>query len=268
MRLSTRNMLTAALVASFGLPMAAQRRAADPTCRSGFVWREAFQGDLACVTPQTRTQAADDNARANDRREPGGGASGPNTCRSGYVWREAGPGDVVCVTPDVRDQTRQDNQEAITRRVGAGVGRGLGSTMASPPADSPVIARPAADSPVVARPAMESPILAVQSAYKTSEWSAWSRAEGIQYRYRWGWNPQESRYNTNVDAIYELRNITGRQWIGAARSLNCTNETLSMSSSVTLKPNETREVKFLTPNCGTKRAPFFRPNVVQSSNFD
>ena len=238
--------------------MAAQRRALDPTCRSGFVWREAFQGDLACVTPEMRTQAAADNAQADDRREPGGGASGPNTCKSGYVWREARPGDVVCVTPDVRDQTRQDNQEAASRRVGAGVGRGLGSVIASPQVESPIVASPPADSPVVA----------VQPAYRTSEWSAWARGEGVQYRYRWGWNPQEPRYNANVDAIYELRNVSGKQWIGAARSLNCSNETLAMSSSVTLKPNELREVKFLTANCGTKRAPYFRPNVVQSSRID
>jgi hypothetical protein len=135
---------------------------------------------------------------------------------------------------------------------------GLGSIIASPPANPPIIARPA----------VQSPIQPVQPAYRTSNWSAWSRAEGVQYRYRWGWNPQESRYNANVDAIYEVRNDSGRQWIGAVRSLNCSNETLSMSSSVTLKPNEMREVKFLTPNCGTKAKPYFRPNVVRSSRID
>jgi hypothetical protein len=248
MGLSTRLLLTAGLVAVFAVPTAAQRpAAADPTCRPGYVWRVAFTGDLVCVTPETRTQAAQDTSQANDRREPGGGASGPNTCRSGYVWREAAPDDVVCVTPEVRDQTRQDNAEAASRRVGpAGAGRGT----------------------IMMRPAQEPPVVAVRPAYRMSEWSPWSRAEGVQYRYRSGWNPQEPRYNTNVDAIYELKNVSGRQWIGAARSVDCSRGTLSMSSSVTLKPNETREVKFLTTNCGTRQAPYFRPDVVQSVRFD
>src|SRR5947199_250692 len=32
--------------------------------RSGYVWHEAFSGDDVCVTPQTRSQAASDNAAA------------------------------------------------------------------------------------------------------------------------------------------------------------------------------------------------------------
>jgi hypothetical protein len=46
---------------------------AQETCRSGFVWREAFAGDRACVLPQTRAQAALDNGQAAARRQPGGG---------------------------------------------------------------------------------------------------------------------------------------------------------------------------------------------------
>ncbi len=246
MKLSTQHVLTAGLVAAFALPTAAQPAARD-TCRSGYVWREAFPGDRVCVTPETRTQAAQDNSQANDRREPGGGAWGPNTCKSGYVWREAGPDDVVCVTPEVRDQTRRDNAEAASRRVGA-AGAARGSMIAERLQDSPAVA--------------------LQPAYRMSEWSPWSRAAGLQYRYRWGWNPQESRYHTSIDAIFELRNASGRQWIGAARSLDCASETISMGRDVTLKPNETREVKFLTPNCGTRHSPYFRPNVVQSVRID
>ena len=37
------------------------------TCRSGFVWRAAFNGDNVCVTPATRTQTAEDNAKAGER---------------------------------------------------------------------------------------------------------------------------------------------------------------------------------------------------------
>jgi hypothetical protein len=92
--------------------------AEDPTCRQGYVWREAFSSDVVCVTPETRAKAASDNRSANARREPGGGPYGPDTCRRGYVWREARPVDLVCVTPQTREQTRYDNSQAFKRRVG------------------------------------------------------------------------------------------------------------------------------------------------------
>src|SRR5437762_1467323 len=77
---------------------------AQDTCRSGYVWREAFPGDHVCVSPQTRAQAARDNSEAGARRQPGGGPYGPNTCLQGYVWTNAGPNDAVCVTPETRSQ--------------------------------------------------------------------------------------------------------------------------------------------------------------------
>lgn len=82
------------------------------TCKSGFVWREAFTSDTICVTPKTRTQAVADNAQANQRRVPGS-----NTCKSGFVWRAARPSDLVCVTPATRAQTAADNAQANQRRV-------------------------------------------------------------------------------------------------------------------------------------------------------
>ena len=81
------------------------------TCASGYVWRSAFDGDLVCVTPQTREQAAADNAAAVSRRVPGS-----QNCISGYVWRVARPDDLVCVTPEVRAQTAADNAQANQRR--------------------------------------------------------------------------------------------------------------------------------------------------------
>lgn len=87
------------------------------TCKDGYVWREAFEGDTVCVTPQTRAQAAADNAQATARREPNGGPYGPDTCRSGYVWREARPSDLVCVTPETRAQTAADNAVPNQHRV-------------------------------------------------------------------------------------------------------------------------------------------------------
>lgn len=104
---------------SLAAALRAQPASTAETCRAGYVWREAFLGDLVCVTPQTRRQAARDNARADARKEPGGGAYGPDTCHPGYVWREARPEDHVCVTPQTRAQTASDNLNAAARRVPA-----------------------------------------------------------------------------------------------------------------------------------------------------
>jgi hypothetical protein len=69
------------------------------------------------VTPETRSQAAADNAAAASRVSPNGGPYGPNTCIQGYVWREADPTDYVCVTPDTRTETAYDNSQANYRVV-------------------------------------------------------------------------------------------------------------------------------------------------------
>jgi hypothetical protein len=68
-------------------------------CKSGYVWRDAKDGDGVCVSPAERAEAKGQNANAENNRKVGGGPYGPNTCRDGYVWREAFAGDVVCVTP-------------------------------------------------------------------------------------------------------------------------------------------------------------------------
>lgn len=93
-----------------------QSFAAD-TCKQGFVWREATKNDHVCVTPATRTEAANDNQAAASRRA-GGGASGPDTCKPGFVWREVVPSDHVCVTPQVRSAAAADNAAANQRRAG------------------------------------------------------------------------------------------------------------------------------------------------------
>jgi hypothetical protein len=81
-------------------------------CKSGYVWRDAQDGDGVCVTPSDRAEAKAQNANAANNRVVGGGASGPNTCRVGYVWREAFGGDVVCVTPSERDKAKQQNNDS------------------------------------------------------------------------------------------------------------------------------------------------------------
>jgi hypothetical protein len=87
------------------------------SCQQGSVWREAFEGDTVCVTPDRRDQAFADNAAAESRREPKGGVYGPHTCQSGYVWREARPEDLVCVTPETRTLTAAENAQANQHRV-------------------------------------------------------------------------------------------------------------------------------------------------------
>jgi hypothetical protein len=80
------------------------------TCQSGYVWRSADDSDYVCVTPATRTQAAEDNAAAASRK-----AAGSDNCKQGFVWREAFPDDKVCVTPATRTQVQQDNPQANAR---------------------------------------------------------------------------------------------------------------------------------------------------------
>ncbi len=101
-------------VSAASLAMAEGAYGAD-TCKQGFVWREAVAEDTICVTPAERTLARRQNAKAAQRRNPGGGAYGPDTCRNGYVWRDAEEGDHVCVTPAERDQAAQQNADAPSR---------------------------------------------------------------------------------------------------------------------------------------------------------
>ena len=80
-------------------------------CQSGYVWREAYAGDYVCVTPESRSRAAADNAAAAGRRAEG------DWCVPGYVWREAVPADLVCVEPSVRSETALENELAAQRTV-------------------------------------------------------------------------------------------------------------------------------------------------------
>jgi hypothetical protein len=83
------------------------------TCATGYVWRAADQNDYVCVPPDTRTQAAADNAATASRWVKG--VYGPHTCVAGFVWREAFTGDDTCVTTDQRTAAAADNAAAPTR---------------------------------------------------------------------------------------------------------------------------------------------------------
>jgi hypothetical protein len=88
--------------------------AAAAACKSGYVGRDAKDGDQICVTPAARKEAKAHNANAANNRERGD-ARGPNTCRDGFVWREAFAGDVVCVTPLERQNALVQNTEDARR---------------------------------------------------------------------------------------------------------------------------------------------------------
>jgi hypothetical protein len=252
---------TAALVA---VPSAQ----AQDTCRPGYVWRWAFPGDHVCVTPETRAQAKEDNSLVGARRQPGGGAYGPHTCLQGFVWREAHPNDRVCVTPETRTQTAQDNAQAAARRMSSMPSAGSPPPAAPRPAGPPPAAPPAAPPPAVTRPPGAPPIAAATGGYKTGEWSTWGRAEGVEYRYRLGLNPQDPKYKDQVDAMLQLRNPGGQPWQGSARLLNCAGHHVSMTRLVNLRPQETQDVKFLTPNCGTIDRPAVKPDIARSVKID
>jgi hypothetical protein len=103
-------------------------------CISGYVWRNARDGDAVCVTTATRDAVAQQNANPAANREPNGGAYGPNTCLQGFVWREAFDGDAICVTPAVRQATLADNAAAESRR--------QANQPAPPPAQDPAAQNP------------------------------------------------------------------------------------------------------------------------------
>ena len=87
------------------------------TCKNGFVWRDAIQGDHVCVTVDIRTQTASENALISERRSPSGGDYGIDTCKNGFVWRDAFQGDHVCVPGASRNQAATDNAAARDRFV-------------------------------------------------------------------------------------------------------------------------------------------------------
>jgi hypothetical protein len=123
---------------TLGLVVAGQQAPATAhanPCLQGFVYRDAYPNDEVCVTPNIRTETAQENADAGAHVQPGGGAYGANTCAAGYVFRDAYPGDQVCVTPAERDEAAADNAAANARQ------------QPNPPAPPPPPAPPAGSNP-------------------------------------------------------------------------------------------------------------------------
>lgn len=211
---------------------------AQPACRSGYVWREAFPGDAVCVSPQARDQAQRDNALAASRRQPGGGPHGPNTCRQGYVWRAARENDLVCVTPTVRDQVIADNAAAASRVTQHGV-----------PAPAPT------------------PGAGPAATFRTSDWSGWGTAEGVRYRYQWGWDAKDNTTAATLHLRFQVENMTAGRWIGFVGVIECNRNVAGHRTDVTLDPHATQQVSFDAANCGTRDRPAIKPQVARSSTY-
>lgn len=93
-------------------------------CKLQYVWRNAFQGDYVCVTPDEQAQAAADNAAAASHYSinytesvPSGTKSVPyGVCLGeGYGWRQAYMGDYVCVSSTQQTQVATDNSSLPNR---------------------------------------------------------------------------------------------------------------------------------------------------------
>jgi hypothetical protein len=207
----------------------------DGGCMTGLLWREAFPGDHLCVSHAAREIIALDNLNDISRHKLGFRGVVLAECIPGYVWREARSGDTICVTPAERAQVAHDNAVAAAR-----------------------VSGPVPNMPVADR--------APASAYQTSPWSAWMTKDGVQYRYRWGWDPTVPGFSKSIDALFEINNQTAMPWKGNARGWSCAN-TLGPSRDVSLSPGQHVTVSFKTDNCGTLVAPFFKGSVVRSSTF-
>jgi|KBSSwiStaDraftv2_1062776.scaffolds.fasta_scaffold00907_14 hypothetical protein len=129
--------------------------------------------------------------------------------------------------------------------------------------------RPAQTAPAaLPPPAAVTPPPPPAGGYRMTDWSGWARAAGVQYRYRVGWDPARSGAGNTVDAIYEVRNPAAQRWSGAARSVNCAQNTLAGSADVALAPGQTKEVRVRAPNCGNAGSPNIRPDVIRAGRFD
>ena len=99
---------------AFSLALTSYAAAQSDSCAKGYVWREAFEGDHVCVSPDTGARAKSDNASALERRA----TKDSDECVQGFVWRLAKPDDHVCVPHITRGEAAQDNELAYTRSPG------------------------------------------------------------------------------------------------------------------------------------------------------
>ncbi|MEN3336471.1 MAG: hypothetical protein V7647_147 [Acidobacteriota bacterium] len=229
--LSTSYVLAAQPAAGQRPPLPGEVRT-DGGCSPGLIWRQAFTGDHLCVTPAARRIVALDNMSDRPRHRTGFAGVILAECLEGFVWRDARPGDTVCVSPAERAVIAHDNAVAASRAPLVG---------ALPPA-------------------------APASVYRTGGWSPWISRDGVQYRYRWGWDPAVPAFARTIDALFEINNQTAAPWKGNARAWSCSG-TLGSNQAVVLAPSQHATISFKADNCGSLEAPFFKGAVVRSSTY-
>lgn len=128
-----KRMIWSAIIASFAAGLLIITAQAQPSydsyvCSPGYVWRDAFDGDLVCVTPQRYAQVQDENLHTSEHIDPNALANAFTNwhdCLPGYTWRLAGPHDKVdlnhqvdrvCVTIKAYDQATEENNHADDHR--------------------------------------------------------------------------------------------------------------------------------------------------------
>lgn len=97
---------------------------------------------------------------------------------------------------------------------------------------------------------------------RLSDWSGWSRAADVDYRYRVRWDPATGGPGKTIEAIFEVRNPGSRQWSGSVRSADCARGTLWDSTNISVGPRQTREASVRGPNCGSANSANIRPGVA------
>jgi hypothetical protein len=73
-----------------------------------------------------------------------------------------------------------------------------------------MISETRAHAAVGCRVSSASPRAASSAGATVTGWSDWSRAAGVEYRYRRGLNPQEVRSAGGVDAVFQVRSLQTR----------------------------------------------------------
>jgi hypothetical protein len=82
------------------------------SCKQGYVWRNAFNGDAVCVTPNIRDDVAAENAAASSHVAQQQPARQPAQ-QSEMVWKATGHGDTYNIVIDDGKTTQTLNAEAL-----------------------------------------------------------------------------------------------------------------------------------------------------------
>ncbi len=98
----------------------------------------------------------------------------------------------------------------------------------------------------------------ISMPYLTGNWSEWRRIDKTDYRFRWGRDPNDVKYNKYIDATFEMRNQSNKQWYSNISTKVCgSNGKSYFNMNAFLKPFEAKTFTLLTANCGSLEKPLF-----------